>query len=89
MLPPVALLHVARGSGFYCSKSMVFRHPDLKLVDHKFRGTMHDLVYWAKARDVDDLKQRLIDLWDSLEQSVIDDDTIEEINVDSKAEYTA
>jgi len=34
---------------------------------------MQDHVYWAKVRDVDDLKQRLIDVWDSLEQSVIDD----------------
>jgi len=36
-------------------------------------STMQDHVYWAKVRDVDDLKQRLIDVWDSLEQSVIDD----------------
>jgi len=36
-------------------------------------STMQDRVYRAKVRDVDDLKQRLIDVWDSLEQSVIDD----------------
>ena len=34
---------------------------------------MKDRVYWAKVRDVDDLKQRFIDVWVSLEQSVIDD----------------
>jgi len=34
---------------------------------------MQDRDYRAKVRDVDDLKQRLIDVWDSLEQSVIDD----------------
>ena len=34
---------------------------------------MQDHVYWAKVRDVDDLKQCLIDVWDSLEQSVIDE----------------
>jgi len=34
---------------------------------------MQDHVYSVKVRDVDDLKQRLIDMWDSLEQSVIDD----------------
>jgi len=33
---------------------------------------MQDRVYRAKVRDVDDLKQRLIDEWDSLEPSVID-----------------
>jgi len=47
--------------------------PDLNPVDYKVWGTMQDRVYRAKVRDVDDLKQRLIDVWDSLEQSVIDD----------------
>jgi len=46
--------------------------PDLNPVDYKVRGTMQDRVYWANVRDVDDLKQRLIDVWDSLEQSIID-----------------
>jgi len=39
---------------------------------------MHDHVYRAKVQGVDDLKQRLIDVWDSLEQSVIDD-TIDQL----------
>jgi len=43
--------------------------PDLNPVDRK----VQDCVYQAKVRDVDDLKQRLIDVWDGLEQSVIDD----------------
>ena len=47
--------------------------PDLNPVDYKVRGTMQDRDYWAKVRDVDGLKQRLIDVWDSLEQSFIDD----------------
>jgi len=47
--------------------------PDLNPVDYKVWGTMQDRDYQAKVRDVDDLKQRLIDVWDSLEQSVIDD----------------
>ena len=34
---------------------------------------MQDHVYRETLRDVDDLKQRLVDVWDSLEQSVIDD----------------
>jgi len=33
---------------------------------------MQDRVYRAKVQGVDDLEQRLIDVWDSLEQSVID-----------------
>jgi len=47
--------------------------PDLNNVDYKVWGIMQDHVYWAKVQDVVDLKQRLIDVWDSLEQSVIDD----------------
>jgi len=47
--------------------------PDLNPFYYKVWGTMQDHVYWAKVRDVDDLKQCLIDMWDSLEQSVIDD----------------
>jgi len=47
--------------------------PDLNPVDYKVWGTMQDRVYRAKVWDVDDLKQRLIDVWDSMEQSVIDD----------------
>jgi len=34
---------------------------------------MQDHIYWAKVQDEDNLKQRLIDVLDSLEQSVIDD----------------
>jgi len=34
--------------------------------------TMQDHLYRAKVQDVDDLKQHLIDVWDDLEQSVID-----------------
>jgi len=48
---------------------------DLNPVDYKVWGTMQDRVYWAKMLDVDDLKPRLIDVWDSLEQSVIDETT--------------
>jgi len=47
--------------------------PDLNPVDYKVWGTMQDRDYRAKVRDVDDLKQRLVDVWDSLEQSVIND----------------
>jgi len=47
--------------------------PDLNPVDYKVWGTMEDRDYRAKVRDVDDLKQRLVNMWDSLEQSVIGD----------------
>ena len=47
--------------------------PDLNPVDYKVWDTMQDHVYRAKMRDVDDLKQHLVDVWDSLKQSVISD----------------
>jgi prophage DNA circulation protein len=40
-------------------------------VDYKIWGTMHERVYQTKVRDVDDLKRRLIEVCDSLEQSVL------------------
>ena len=46
---------------------------DLNPVDYKVWGTMQDRVYQTKVRDIDDLKRRLFDVWDNLEQSVIDD----------------
>ena len=42
------------------------------IVDYKIWGTMQKRVYQTKVRDVDDLKRRLTEVWDSLEQSVID-----------------
>ena len=47
--------------------------PDLNPVDYKVWGTMQQRVYQTKVQDIDDLKQRLIDVWNSLEQNVIDD----------------
>ena len=46
--------------------------PNLNPVHYKVWGTMPDRDYRVKVQDVDDLKQRLIDVWDSLAQSVID-----------------
>jgi len=51
---------------------------NLNPVDLKVWGKMQDHVYQAKVRDVDDLKQHLIDAWDSLEKSIIDD-TIDQL----------
>ena len=34
---------------------------------------MQDYVYQTNLRDIDDLQWRLMDVWDSPEQSVIDD----------------
>jgi inhibitor of nuclear factor kappa-B kinase subunit alpha len=67
----VALLH-REVPGFIAPDLWPPNSPDLNPVDYKVWGTMQDRVYQTKLRDIDDLKQRLIDVWDSLEQSIID-----------------
>ena len=39
----------------------------VNIVDYEVWGTMQVRVYQTKVRDVDDLKRRLIEVWDSLE----------------------
>jgi len=45
---------------------------DLNSVDYIY-GIIQQRVYQTKAQDVNDLRQRLIDVWTGKEQSVIDD----------------
>jgi len=47
--------------------------PDLNLVDYKVWGVMQWRVYECPMNSVDELKLRLIDVWNSLQQNVIDD----------------
>jgi len=46
--------------------------PDLNLVDYKLWGVMQQKVYECRMNSVDELKQRLIEVWNSLQQNVID-----------------
>jgi len=46
--------------------------PDLNLVDYKVWGVMQQRVYECRMNSVDKLKLRLIDVWNSLQQNVID-----------------
>lgn len=46
--------------------------PDLNPVDYKIWGMMQERVYQTKMHDVAELKQRLIDVWDGMQQNVID-----------------
>jgi len=46
--------------------------PDLNPVDYRIWGLMQERVYQSPIQDVDDLKQRLISVWDEFKQSVID-----------------
>ena len=47
--------------------------PDLIPVDYRIWGVMPDRVYQTPVRDVAYLRQRLIDTWNDLSQSIVDD----------------
>jgi len=50
--------------------------PDLNPVDYAIWGIMQQRVYQTKVlvrKDVDDLKQRLVDVWAGMQQTVIDE----------------
>jgi len=44
----------------------------MNLVDYKVWGVMQQRVYEYRMNSVDELKQRLIDVWNSLQQNAID-----------------
>ena len=46
--------------------------PDLSPVDYKIWAAMQQRVYQTKIRNVDELRQRLLNVWSSIEQDVID-----------------
>jgi len=46
--------------------------PDLNLVDYKIWAVMQEMVYKQKICDVDELRERIVELWDHLDQSIID-----------------
>ena len=47
--------------------------PDLNPVDYRIWGVMQDRVYQTPVRDVAYLRHRLIDTWNDLWQSILDD----------------
>jgi len=47
--------------------------PDLNPVDYKIWGVMQDWVYQKKVKDVNELRERLVEVWAGLQQNVIDD----------------
>ena len=46
--------------------------PDLNPVDYKIWGLVQQRVYKCRVSNVDELKQRLVEVWDDLQQTVID-----------------
>ena len=47
--------------------------PDLNLVDYAIWSVIQQRVYETRVHDMDELRQRLLHVWCSLEQSLIDD----------------
>jgi len=47
--------------------------PDLNPVNYRIWGVMPDRVYQTPVREVACLKQRLIDTWNDLLQSIVED----------------
>ena len=45
---------------------------DLNPVDYKIWSVMQERVYRTKVRDIEDLRQRIVDVWDGLDQRIID-----------------
>jgi len=46
--------------------------PDLNLVDYRVWGLMQERVYKTAVLDTADLKQRLVETWSSIPQTIID-----------------
>jgi len=44
--------------------------PDLNPVDYKIWGLVQQRVYQSRIHDVEELKQRLLDIWHGLEQLI-------------------
>jgi len=48
-------------------------NPDLNPVDYKIWGVMQDRVYQKKVKDVNELRELLVEVWAGLQQNVTDD----------------
>ena len=46
---------------------------DLKPVNYKICGVMQDRVYQKKVKDLNELRERMVEVWAGLQQNVIDD----------------
>jgi len=46
--------------------------PDLNPVNYKICGVKQDRVYQKKVKDVNELRERLVEVWAGLQQNVID-----------------
>src|SRR6218665_3919395 len=47
-------------------------NPDMNPVDYKIWGCMQEMAYKTKVRDVEDLRKRIVQAWNDLDQRIID-----------------
>jgi len=57
---------------FVCPDLWPPNSPDLNPMDYKARGVKRQRVYECRMNSVDELKQRLVEVWNGLQQNVID-----------------
>ena len=48
--------------------------PDLNPIDYKICGVMQDRVYQKKVKDVNELREPLVEVWAGLQQNVTERD---------------
>jgi len=65
--------YVERRAGLYFTGTVATEQSrDLNPVDYKIWATMQQRFYQTKIRNVDELRQRLLNVWSSIKQDVID-----------------
>jgi len=60
-------------SAFISSDLWPPNSPDLNPVNYKICGVMQYRVYQKKVKDVNELRERLVEVWAGLQQNVVDD----------------
>jgi len=63
---------VSRNTRLHFSSFVASNCPNLKPVDYEICDVMQRRVYQGKIHTIDELKQRLIEVWCRLEQSTVD-----------------
>ena len=80
--------YVERRAGLYFTGTVAKwppNNPDLNPVDYKIWATMQQRVYQTKIRNVDELRQRLLSVWSSIEQDNVTVASIDQWRVRLKA----
>ena len=62
---------MSRNTRLHFSRFVVSNSPDLNPVDYVICAVMQHRVYQRKIHTIDELKQRLIEVWCGLEQSTV------------------